>query len=380
MKKTVCCAMMTVAFTLSSFPQVKGLDKTALSAKFNRKAISSVLTKVADYQVRTPLTHTGADWTNGALYAGMAEWAKIAGSEKYFSWLKEMGDKNNWTYNHREDPRGRYHADDYCVGQMYLELYRKYKDPKMLTHMREYFDQILQNPPAGELEFTFTDDYWPTDRWSWCDALFMGPTVWAKMAGITGERKYLDFMYKEYKATTDYLYSKEDALYYRDSRFFTRSEANGARVFWGRGNGWVFAGLPVILKELPSDYLQKAYFEKIYKEMGAKILSIQDVNGYWHASLLDPASYPNPEISATGFFVYGLAWGINHGFFDRETYLPAVLKGWTAMVNAVWPDGKVGWIQPIGEDPKAVTREMTEVYGVGAFLLAGSEVYKLAKN
>jgi unsaturated rhamnogalacturonyl hydrolase len=348
-------------------------------SKLNTKAIKSVLKKVADYQVQTPLTHTGADWTNGALYAGMAAWAKIAGDEKYYNWLKEMGDRNNWTYNPREDPRGRYHADDYCVGQMYLELYRKYKDPEMITPMRNYFDQILQNPSTGELEFTFTDNYWPTERWSWCDALFMGPTVWAKMANITGERKYLDFMFREYKATTDYLYSKEDSLYFRDSRFFTRTESNGAKIFWGRGNGWVFAGLPIILRELPEGHEQKAYFENIFRTMGAKILSVQDERGYWHASLLDPASYPNPEMSATGFFVYGLAWGINHGYFDKKTYLPAVIKGWKAMVNAVWPDGKVGWIQPIGEDPKAVTHEMTEVYGVGAFLLAGSEISKLVK-
>jgi rhamnogalacturonyl hydrolase YesR len=371
-------ALLILGMAIQSFISARA-QKLSENDAFSRKAIKTILKKVADYQVQTPLTHTGADWTNGALFAGMTEWAKVAGDEQYFNWLKEMGDKNNWTYNHRDDPGGRYHADDYCVGQMYLELYRKYKDPKMIDPMREYFAQILQDPPTGGLEFTFTDNYWPTERWSWCDALFMGPTVWAKMAGITGEMKYLDFMFHEYKATTDYLYSNEDHLFFRDSRFFTRKEANGEKIFWGRGNGWVFAGLPIILRELPSEYRQKAFFEQIYKEMGAKILSIQDAKGYWHASLLDPESYPNPEISATGFFVYGLAWGINHGYFDREAYLPAVKKGWKAMTDAVWPDGKVGWIQPIGEDPKAVTRDMTEVYGVGAFLLAGTEMLQLVK-
>jgi rhamnogalacturonyl hydrolase YesR len=339
-----------------------------------------MMKKVADYQVQTPLTHTETDWTNGALYAGMVEWAKIAGNDKYFEWLKDIGQRNGWTYMHRQDPRGRYHADDYCVGQMYIEMYRKYKDPAMIDPMREYFDQILKNPPERSLEFVFTDDYWPTERWSWCDALFMGPTVWAKMANVTGDNKYLEFMVKEYKATTDYLYSKEDHLYYRDSRFFTKAEANGARVFWGRGNGWVFAGLPVIISELPGKVEQKDYFVRIYKEMASKILSLQDEKGYWHASLLDPAGFPNPEISATSFFVYGLAWGINNGYLNKKTYLPAVIKGWQAMTEAVWPDGKLGWIQPIGEDPKNVTREMTEVYGVGAFLMAGSEVYRLARK
>lgn len=343
-------------------------------------AVKSVLTRVADYQLQTQLVHEGADWTNAALYAGMAEWAKIAGDDKYYNWLKGIGEKNGWTYYHQEDPRSRYHADNYCVGQMYIELYRKYKDPGMINPMKEYFDQILHHPSTVNLEFVYADSYWATERWSWCDALFMGPTVWAKMANVTGDGKYLDFMNAEYKATTDYLYSIENQLYYRDSRYFNQLEANGAKMFWGRGNGWVFAGLPIILRELPADYKNKAYFERIFKEMGARILELQDEKGYWHASLLDPASYPNPEMSATGFFIFGLAWGINHGYFDRETYLPAVVRGWEAMVNSVWPDGKVGWIQPIGENPKNVTREMTEVYGVGAFLLAGTEVFRLVKS
>jgi rhamnogalacturonyl hydrolase YesR len=198
------------------------------------------------------------------------------------------------------------------------------------------------------------------------------------MAAITGDKKYLDFMYSEYKATTDYLYSPKDRLYFRDSRFFNRKEANGQPVHWGRGNGWVFAGLPVIIRELPENYEHRDYFIKLYKEMASRLVELQDDKGYWHASLLDPQSYPNPEMSATGFFIYGLAWGVNNKILEPGKYKPAIEKGWKAMTEAVWPDGKVGWIQPIGEDPKAVTREMTEVYGVGAFLLAGTEIYKMA--
>ncbi|HEX2394517.1 MAG TPA: glycoside hydrolase family 88 protein [Bacteroidales bacterium] len=348
--------------------------------QISKSSVKSLLKKVADYQVQTPLTHTETDWTNGALYAGMVEWASIAGDDKYYNWLMEIGKRNGWTYMHRDDQRGRYHADDYCVGQMYLEMYRKYKDPAMITPLREYFDQIVISPSTLGLEFEYTDEHWPTERWSWCDALFMGPTVWAKMGAITGDKKYLDFMYSEYKATTDYLFSTQNSLYFRDSRFFSRKETNGQPVHWGRGNGWVFAGLPIIIRELPKNYEHRDYFIKLYKDMAAKLISIQDENGYWHASLLDPASYPNPEMSATGFFVYGLAWGINNNLLDEKTCMPAITKGWKAMTEAVWPDGKVGWIQPIGEDPKSVTREMTEVYGVGAFLLAGTEIYKMAKK
>jgi unsaturated rhamnogalacturonyl hydrolase len=339
--------------------------------------VRTVLKSVADWQIRTPLVHETADWTNAALFAGMVEWASVAGDDSYYLWLKDISIKNKWTYLHRKEPQGSYHADDYCIGQTYIELYRKYKDKNMIRPIRKHLDEILRKPATGSLKFENTDTYWSTQRWSWCDALFMGPTVWAKMANVTGNRKYLDFMFNEYKATTDYLYDKEEDLYYRDSNYFTRKEANGAKVFWGRGNGWVFAGLPVILRELPAGYEQREYFVNIYKHMASRLLKLQSPDGFWHASLLDPASYPNPEMSATAFFVYGIAWGINNGYLDKSTYLPAVEKGWKSMVTSVWPDGKVGFIQPVGADPKSVTREMTEVYGVGGFLMAGSEILKL---
>jgi unsaturated rhamnogalacturonyl hydrolase len=370
--------LLTVILLLCSFSVFAQEQLTpSFKSDINKTDIKTVLKAVADWQVKTPLVHDPADWTNGALYAGMVEWAGIAGNDSYYEWLQGISEKNGWSYLVRKNPLGRYHADDYCVGQTYIELYRKYKDKNMIKPMRAYLDRILKDPAKGDLKFENTKDYWSTQRWSWCDALFMGPTVWAKMANVTGKKKYLDFMYKEYKATTDYLYDKDEDLYFRDSNYFTRKEANGAKVFWGRGNGWVFAGLPIIIREIPGKYEHKDYFVTIYKKMAAKLLALQSADGFWHASLLDPASYPNPEMSATAFFVYGMAWGVNNGYLDKATYLPAIVKGWKSMVTSVWPDGKVGFIQPIGADPKSVTKEMTEVYGVGGFLMAGTEITRL---
>jgi unsaturated rhamnogalacturonyl hydrolase len=375
--KNLKCVLLIILIVLSLRGYSQEQRLSTFKTDLNKTNIKAVLKAVADWQVRTPLTHHLADWTNGALYSGMVEWAGIAGDESYYEWLKGISEKLSWTYYIHDNPLRKYHADDYCVGQTYIELYRKYKVKNMIKPMRAYLDQILKDPAKGDLLFVNTKEYWSTQRWSWCDALFMGPTVWAKMANVTGKKKYLNFMYQEYKATTDYLYDKEEDLYFRDSNYFTRKEANGAKVFWGRGNGWVFAGLPIIIRELPEKYVNKDYFVTIYKEMAAKLLSLQSADGFWHASLLDPASYPSPEMSATAFFVYGLAWGVNNGYLDKETYLPAVVKGWKSMVTSVWPDGKVGFIQPIGADPKSVTKEMTEVYGVGGFLMAGTEITRL---
>lgn len=379
MKTSVLIAFCLLSLSIVSRSQMP--DPPAFSQDINVKNIKKVMKSVADWQIANPSKHHPLDWTHGALYAGMAEWAETAGNKKYYEWLKAVGDKNSWDYyKHPEDPLRRYHADDYCVGQMYLELYRKYRDEKMITPMRNYLDQILSDPAKGELLFVKTKDYSSQQRWSWCDALFMAPTVWAKMAAVTNDRKYLDFMYQEYKFTTDYLFDKEEDLYYRDSNYFTRKEENGQKVFWGRGNGWVFAGLPVIIRDLPGDYEKRDYFIDIYRKMAKKLLSLQDARGYWHASLLDPESYPNPEMSATSFYIFGLAWGINNGYLESEKYLPAVIKGWRSMVASVWSDGKLGYVQPIGADPKAVTAQMTEIYGVGGFLLAGTEMVRLIEN
>ena len=368
--------ILTVSLLLCSFSVFSQVQTVpSFNSELNKTDIESVLKAVADWQISTPLTHDLTDWTNGALFAGMIEWASIAGDNSYYEWLRGISDKTGWSYQVRDNPLGRYHADDYCIGQLYIELYRKYGDKNMIKPMRNYLDQIIKNPATGDLKFENTDNYWSTQRW--CDALFMGPTVWAKMASVTGRRKYLDFMYKEYKATTDYLYDKDEDLYFRDSNYFTKREANGAKVFWGRGNGWVFAGLPIIIRELPAKYEHRDYFVTIFKKMAQKLLKLQSPDGFWHASLLDPSSYPNPEMSATAFFVYGMAWGVNNGYLDKTTYLPSIIKGWKSMVTSVWPDGKVGFIQPIGADPKSVTREMTEVYGVGGFLMAGTEITRL---
>jgi rhamnogalacturonyl hydrolase YesR len=348
--------------------------RTKPSGELNRPAVINAMRTVADWQLQEPLRWNLTDWTNGALFAGMVEWAKIAEDAKYFNWLMDKGNKTRWGLGDRT-----YMADDHCVGQMYLEMYRKYKDKKMLNNVKGSFDWIIGNPSKISLKFKSDSVTSCTDRWSWCDAIFMGPTVWVKLAAITGQKKYLDFMENEFKATTEHLYDAEEHLYYRDDRFIGQKEANGKKVFWGRGNGWVLAGLCVILKELPANYPNRKYFEQIYLDMAAKIASLQDDKGYWHASLLDPGSYPVPETSASSFYVYGITWGINNGYLLPEKYKPVVEKGWKALVNTIHPDGKLGYVQPIGESPKNVTEDMTEVYGVGAFLLAGTEIVKLLK-
>lgn len=235
---------------------------------------------------------------------------------------------------------------------------------------------VVENPAETSLELNY-QKVETLDRWSWCDALFMAPPIYAKLYALTKDIKYLDFMNKEYKATYDYLYDKTENLFYRDCRYFEKREANGQKVFWGRGNGWVLGGLVEILKVLPKDESLRTFYQDLFVTLATRVAHLQSPDGYWHASLLDPASYPSPESSATGFIVYALSYGINAGLLDKQSFLPIVEKGWKALVDAVNVEGKLGYVQPIGADPCKVTRNMTEVYGVGAFLMAGCEIYKI---
>ena len=186
-------------------------------------------------------------------------------------------------------------------------------------------------------------------------------------------------MDREWKATSDKLYDPAERLYFRDSTYFEKREANGKKVFWSRGNGWVLAGLARVLEVMPLDYPQRKFYEQQFKEMAARIAGLQPADGLWRPSLLDPESYPLPETSGSGFFTFGIAWGINHGLLPRAQFEPVVCKGWNALVQSVTPEGKLEHVQPVGSDPKKFDPSHSDVYGVGAFLLAGSEMYRLAK-
>lgn len=352
------------------------------SGDLTEEAVTKVMGAVADWQINNfhSVKHHQLDWTNGALYKGMMEWAKIAPEKKYLDWLSGIGWRYGWQPHNR-----MYHADDVVVSQMYLEMYELKSNEKnsyrILGPTKARLDYVMSIPSKGTLLLDYYDAQ-TLERWSWCDALFMAPPVYVKLAKITGEPSYIEFMHEEFKATYDFLYDAEEHLFFRDHRYFPEKqlEANGEKIFWGRGNGWVMGGLVSILKDLPADSPYRSFYENLFVEMAEKIAACQDESGFWHASMLDPESFPKPETSSSGFFCHALAYGVNAGLIDKEKYAPQVEKAWQALVSAVYADGKLGWVQPIGENPKNVTADMTEVYGVGAFLLAGTEVLKMIEK
>ncbi len=331
--------------------------------------ILAFMSRVADWQLQQmPNKFHDLDWTNATFYIGLSRFAEIAKDEKYYLWLKDLGNKYKW-----QPFYGMYIADDIAVSQMYLDIYRKEGKPEILNPTLARTEWVLNHPSRANLKWGQGPNSY--DRWSWCDALFMAPPVYAKMYSITRDTRFLDFMHEEFMITYNLLYDHQENLFFRDYRFLDQKEKNGEKVFWGRGNGWVVAGLVSILKELPENNIYHDFYQTLFIEMCERITGLQDENGYWHASLLDTKSFPNPETSTSSFFVYALAYGINTGLLSEKDYLPLVEKGWQALGKAVSPDGKLGWVQPVGAFPENVSYDMTEVYGVGALLLAGSEIY-----
>jgi hypothetical protein len=185
-------------------------------------------------------------------------------------------------------------------------------------------------------------------------------------------------MIREWKATSDFLYDKDEHLYFRDRSYFSKKEANGTKVFWSRGNGWVMAGLVRVLQILPSDHPERPYFERQFVEMAEAALNCRQKDDLWHSSLLDPAGYPLPESSGSGFFCYTFAWGVNQGLLDRARFQPAALRAWGGLVGLVDSEGKLTHVQPIGADPRNFDPNLSQTYGVGSFLLAGSEIHRMA--
>lgn len=361
-------------FLMSSFLSI-GVAKGQSSA-LTSDSIFYQMKKVADWQWKN-LEIVGwknpkKDWTSGAMYTGMVAWAKLANDETYYRKLIQVGEDNNW-----EVGKYRHFADDYCVGQLYSQLYTIYKNPKYIADFRALADTITMLPHNEDLVWKKSIHL---REWAWCDALFMGPPALGYLTEATGEAKYLDKSAELWMKTTEYLYDKKESLYYRDSRYFDKKEKNGTKVFWGRGNGWVIGGLVRVLSVMPKNHPQRKKLVNLFVSMSNKLADLQQPDGSWHASLLDPASYPSKETSGTGFICYAMAWGINNGLIPIKKYQPIVNKAWLALVTSVHPDGKLGFVQAQGAAPDKVSYEDTDVYGVGAFLLAGSEMLPLYLN
>lgn len=345
-----------------------GNPASGASADWNEKTIRDNLRLVAKWQAEHPKKRSPLHWACGAFYSGLAQYGLAVPEGPGLPLLRKVGEGQQWKTLKRH-----YHADDHAVGHAWMEMAMEDGNPAAAEKIRAVLDGVMNRPSSASLQFGTPGCQ---DRWSWSDALFMSPPVFVKLAAYTGNPRYLEFMDREYKLTCGYLFDRKEGLFFRDSRYFTIPAANGKKMFWSRGNGWVIAGLPLILQDMPADWPSRPFYVDLLKRLAAALKKCQSPDGSWHASLLDPEEPPLKEMSGTLFIMYGMLWGVNQGYLDADEYLPVIRRAWKAACDSVNAEGALGWVQPIADKPGHYSGEDTEAYGAGAYLMAGTELRK----
>ncbi|HEX7338515.1 MAG TPA: glycoside hydrolase family 88 protein [Rhodanobacteraceae bacterium] len=338
--------------------------RAPLSGAMQPEAIKRAAAKVAAWQYARVKNHVSLDWTFAPLYLGFIDASKLLHDPRYAACVQHVGEATDWGLAKRLTM-----ADDQAVGQAWLMLYQAHHDPAMLKALRQRFDTRLAHPWHGKRLL-----------WWWSDALFMEPPVWAGLAKATHDPAYLDHMNQQWWLTSKALYDPHAHLFSRDARYLDKHEANGKKIFWSRGNGWVMAGLARVLSLMPADYPARPRYVEQLRQMAAAVAAIQGKDGLWRTGLLDAAAYPQPEVSGSALMLFAIAWGVNHGVLDRATYLPVVARGWRGLVSQIYASGRLGNIQPIGAAPGNYPPDASYVYGVGAFLMAAWQVAAMART
>ena len=368
MYKRICYKILSLAFLLLS---VGTNAQTSPVDCLQPVSIQQSLTKVAQWQLDNPKRRAKNDWTNAVFSTGLFEAWEVTQSPMMYDALIESGKSTNWKPYKRS-----YHADDIAISSTYIDLYQIEKQQEMLQPTIDSVARFVDEPyPVKGIECF---NYW------WADALFMAPPVLIKLGKTINRPDYLKNNDELYREAYNLLYNKDEHLFARDMNFVLKNdstdllEGNGKPMFWSRGNGWVLAGLARILKELPADYPERPFYENIFCEMSKRIIELQRQDGLWSSGLLDASAYSNGEVSGSALLCYGLAYGINSGLLKKKKYKKAVEKAWIGLNHCVTQDGEVCFVQGAGDRPSARDySQNSELYGTGAFLLAGSEIFKM---
>ena len=374
MKKKLIGVFLLMSLVCGSI-SAQGLPDRKETLETLIKVNNYFMKKYADY--RTPsyngIIRPSNIWTRGAYYEGLMALHSVFPREEYYDYAYQWADYHKWGMRNGNTTRN---ADDQCCGQVYIELYNICPDPEMIKNIKVNIDMVVNTPQVND--------------WWWVDAIQMAMPIYAKLGKLTGERKYTDKMWELYSYTrNEYakngLFNPKDGLWWRDHDFVPPyKEPNGEDCYWSRGNGWAYAALVRVLEEIPADEVHRTDYVNDFLAMSKAIKKCQRKDGFWNVSLHDETNFGGKETSGTALFVYGMAWGVRNGLLDKKEYLPVLLKAWNAMVqDAVHPDGCLGYVQGTGKEPKdgqPVTYDKIpdfEDYGIGCFLLAGTEVYKL---
>ncbi len=336
---------------------------TDLSPALRGKQIRTAMKLVADWELaRVQKQPPSRAWDFATLDIGFMAASRSLRDKRYSQYVASIGDHFAWRPERTVSP-----ASDFAITQAYIEVYRSSHNEGQVAASRRQFDDAMASLDPQKPVF-----------W-WADALFMAPPTGVALSDITSDPTYNAYVNRQWGYTEKLLYDRQKHLFSRDAADIGRHEKNGEKVFLARSNGMAMAGLVRVLADLPSDDPLRPHYVDLLRQMAATLAAVQGSDGLWRPGMLDAASYPLPDVAGSAFFTYALAWGIGHRMLDAEQYLPVVEKAWGGMLAHVYADGRLGSIAPPGD---AVEYKAGSSYnfGVGAFLLAGSELDALSDH
>ncbi|MBC9912349.1 glycoside hydrolase family 88 protein [Chitinophaga varians] len=218
------------------------------------------------------------------------------------------------------------HVDHTVFGAVPLELYMQTKDKRYLEMGKTIADKQWGTPEGPHVKpesqgYKDRGLTWQTRMW--IDDMFMITAVQSQAYRATGDKEYINRAAREMVVYLDSL-QQPNGLFYH---------APDVPYFWGRGDGWMAAGMSELLRSLPKDNPDRGRIMKGYQTMMASLLKYQAPDGMWRQLIDDPEAWP--ETSATGMFAFAMITGVKNGWLDAATYGPAARKAWLALVKYI---------------------------------------------
>ena len=343
--------------------------------------VKKVIRQVNTYWQSNNPAEVRSFWDNAAYHTGNIEVWKLLGDQQMLDYSLRWAEHNNWQGATEKDP-AKWKYKQYGEGQDYVLFgdwqicFQTYID---LYNMETGSKKSEVRVARAKEVMGYEADSPQHDYWWWADALYMVMPVMTKMYKLTGDKKYLDKLHENILYSDSIMLDLETGLYFRDGKYVypKHTTSSGKKDFWARGDGWVLAGLAKVLQDMPEDYVWQPFFVEKYTRLARSVAKLQQKEGYWTRSMADPDHAPGPETSGTAFFTYGLLWGVNNGYLRRAEFKPVIDRAWRYLTEtALQKDGRVGYVQPIGERAipgQKVDAESQANFGVGAFLLAACE-------
>ncbi|HTU32210.1 MAG TPA: glycoside hydrolase family 88 protein [Candidatus Acidoferrum sp.] len=212
----------------------------------------------------------------------------------------------------------KHHVDFSMFGSLPLEIYLETKDPKYLEMGKKFADVEWEDPQADGLT---------SETRYWIDDMYMITILQVQAYRATGDQKYLDRAAREMVAYIEKL-QQPNGLFYH---------APDAPFFWGRGDGWMAAGMSEILRSMPKNHPLRPRILAAYRKLMEALVSRQGQDGVWHQLIDHPESFE--ETSGSGMFTFALITGVKNGWLDADKYGPAARKAWIALAGFVDQNG-----------------------------------------